>query len=191
MKKVISTIAIVALFVLGGYVSVNKVKANPIFAPITVQTATATTTPVFMTPGTATTTLVLDTYSSGNSRLAMNATLLVQFLGSSTASILNINTQYSQDGIDWYQDGGSLTNNFATTSKPFDIGQVNTFNFTYSSTTASLAVNPGLGVGTTTANRAVRVNTPTRYVRALFTLPIGSTNGAIWSQFVPTKEVAE
>lgn len=186
MKKVISIIIIAAVFVLGGYASINVVKANPTFAPVTVQTATATSTITYMSPGVATTTLTLDTYSSGNPRLAYNATLLIQFVGTSTASILNTNIQYSQDGIDWYQDGGSLTNNFATTTKPFDIGQVNTFNYTFSST------SPSLGAAiSATSTRAVRVNTPTRYVRALFTMPIGSANGAIWAQFVPIKEVAE
>lgn len=186
MKKVISIITVAIILFVGGYISIQKVKANPIFAPITVQTATATSSLIYMTPGTATTTLTLDTYSSGNSRLAMNATLLVQFVGTSTASILNIFPQYSQDGIDWYQDGGSLINNFATTTKPFDIGQVGPFNYTFSSTSPSFVAG-----NNTTSTRAVRVNTPTRYVRAVFTLPIGSANGAIWAQFVPTKEVAE
>lgn len=186
MKKFIAIIAVALLLIIGGYVSVNTVKANPIFAPITVQTATATTTVNYLTPGTATTTLTMDTYSSGNPRLAFGASLLLQFAGSSTASILNTNIQYSQDSVDWYQDGGSYTQNFASTSKPFDIGQVHVITYGYTAQDASLraAINA-------TSTRALHISTPTRYVRAIFTLPIGSGNGAIWAQMVPVKEVAE
>lgn len=184
MKKYIFILAAVVL----GLSVFGVARANPLFFAVTTQTATATTSPSYMTAGTATTTLTLDTYSSGNSRAAYSATLLIQLAASSTATTLRTNIEYSQDGVDWYQDGGSLFPNFATTSKPFDIGQVNQFSLTYASSTAGLGAVPASQATTT---RAVKINTPTRYVRAVFTLPTGSAAGAVWAQFVPIKEVAE
>lgn len=189
MKKYIlsiaplSLLAIVLIFGLGPVVS-----ANPIFFPVTTQTATATSSPAFMTAGTATSTLTLDTYSSGNPRGAMMAALLIQFVASSTSSVLNTNIEYSQDNVDWYQDGGNITTNFATSSKPFDISSVNQYRYGWLGTQAGL---PAVVLTTGTTTRALYVRTPTRYVRAIFTLPVGSAAGAVWGQFVPTKEVAE
>lgn len=167
----------------------QPVKANPYVSATPVRTATATTTVTYMTPGTATTTLTYDTFLVGTNTIATTkasyATLLIQFAGSSTASVLRTNIEYSDDGIDWYQDGGTSFN-FATSTKPYDIGQVAFFNYAFSSTTAGLgaAINA-------TSTRAVILNTPLRYTRAIFTLPIGSLNGAVWAQIVPTKERSE
>lgn len=188
-KTIISIVSFVGIAAMvWGLVASKPVSANPTFFPVTVQTSSSTTSPAYMTAGTATSTLTLDTYSSGNPRGASKAALLIQLVASSTATVLRTNIEYSHDGIDYYQDGGTMIDGFSTTSKPFDIGQVNQFTFTYASSTA------GLGSTTpsqSTTTRAVRINTPTRFVRAVFTIPVGSAAGAVWAQFVPNKEVAE
>lgn len=183
MRKYIYITIIALLAIIVG--TAHTAEANPIFFPTTCQTATATTSVTYMSAGLATTTLSCDSYSSGNPRGALRMSLLTQFAATSS-SILKINIEYSQDNIDWYQDGGNINFNFATTTKPFDIGQVNSYTYNYSSTT------PGLGAAlNATSTRIVLINTPTRYVRAVYTIPSGSTAGAVWAQLVPIKEASQ
>lgn len=196
MKKIY---IIISVLIIGLGIFTLTVKANPLFFPPTVQSASATTTLTYMTAGTATTTLVFDTYnaSSGVFTPTLSDALLIQFTGSSTGSLLKINLEYSHGyngvecvsnptGCDWYEDPAPSGSGYATTTKPFDLGQVNQFSLAYASSTPTLG-----GIGATSINPAKRilsVKSPTRYVRAIFTLPVGSTNGAIWAQFVPLKE---
>ncbi len=190
--KIIKSISLITLSIITivvVFTNSNIVKANPYVSATPIRTATATTTVTYMTAGTATTTLTYDTFLVGSNTIATTkasyAALLIQFTGSSTASTLRTNIEYSDDGIDWYQDGGSSFN-FSTTTKPYDIGQVAFFSYNFSSTTA------GLGAGNaTTSTRAVLLNTPLRFTRAVFTLPSGSLNGAVWATIIPTKERSE
>lgn len=178
--------------------TVQIVKANPTYFPVTVQTATATTTQATMTPGTGTTTLVYDSYASGSPRAASKATLLVQLVASSSPNTkLGIAYEFSQGGpgtncsdtplaCDWFLDAGSYTFGFATTTKPFDIGQLNQYVWTYASTTL-----PGGVAGvTSTSTRAIGIPTPTRFTRVVITM-IGTAGGSVWAQIVPQKETVE
>lgn len=162
-------------------------QANPLSFLSTSKSAAATTTQSFMTAGTATTTHSYDAYSQPSGFALNQATLLVQMGASSTASELRINIEYSHDNIDWFEDGGTLANNFATSSKPFDISQVNQFKLTFASSTPG-----GLStVGDATTTRAILVKTPTRFMRAVFTLAAGSAGANVWSEWVPIKEASE
>lgn len=183
LKHYILSFILMAIVTLG--VAVHVAKAGPLFFPVTTQTATATTTVSFLNAGTGTTTLSVNAYGSGTASAIKHGILLVQFAGSSTASTLKINKEYSQDNVDWYQDGGDFTDGFSTTTKPFDISQVNQYTFAFASSTAGLGSVPALQATTT---RAINVQTPTKFIRFIFTLPVGSTNGAVWAQFVPVKE---
>lgn len=189
MKKILLTIAafggIVGALLWGG-----QALANPLFFPATVQTSTATGTPAYMTAGTATTTLTWDSYQAvGNYTGTLNSALLIQLAASSTATILRVNIEYSQDGIDWYQTNGLFVPQFSTSTSPtIDLGQVNQYSLAFASSTAGLGNISGSQATTT---RALPVKVPTRYVRAVFTLATGSTPGAVWGQFVPIKERAE
>lgn len=184
-KKLVASIGIViAIFAVVLYFS-REAKANPIQLA-TPSNTSATTSVSYMTAGTATTTYSYDSYSQGNPTRPYEAALLINFTGSSTSATLNINIEYSQDGIDWYQDGGSLYNAYATSSKPFDVGTVNRFTYTYTTQGAGLAAGTNA-----TSTRLVLVKTPTRYVRAVMTLPTGSAAGAVWATFIPSKERAE
>lgn len=160
-------------------------KANTLLFPYTTSTATATTTPSFMTPGTATTTLVLDSYTAPGGYANDAATLFIQLSSSSTPTALNTNLEYSQDGVDWFEDGGTMAANYATTTKPFDISQVNQFRLNYASSTAGLGP---VSATRATTTRALLVKTPTRFVRAIFTIPIGFGNGSVWASWIPNRQ---
>lgn len=160
--------------------------ANPVFFAQTAQLATATTSVTYMSAGNATTTLQYDSYTAGNPTAAQNATLFVQFAGSSTASTLKINLEYSQDGIDWYQDGGTFSSSeYASSTKSFDVSTVNQYTFQFASSTVGLVTTP-----TATSSRAINVPTPTRFLRAIFSIPVGSSAGAVWPQIIPAKQYA-
>ncbi|MES2060208.1 MAG: hypothetical protein V4438_04225 [Patescibacteria group bacterium] len=186
---VMGSIFITALLLVG--LTSKSASANPSFfvpyAYITGLTA-ATGTPAYLTPGTATTTLVYDTNNSGSTYKTNSATLLLELVGSTTGTILKTDLEYSQDGIDYYQDGGVGPEVFSTTTRPVDISYVNSFSLTFASSTAGLAA---VSATQATTTRAMNIKTPTRFVRAVFSLPIGSKNGAVWAQLVPNKEKSE
>lgn len=153
----------------------QKVEANPSFFSPTVQTASATTTVNYATAGTGTTTLTYDTYTAGNTYKTNSAVLFTQFAASSTASVLNINLQYSQDGIDWYSD--NLVSASTTVNSVLYIQTANSYTW--------------VAAGTATSSKAILIQTPTRFVRAIETIPVGAGAGAVWAQIVPNKETHE
>lgn len=185
--KILIVIALIVVSIGGLYLVAKKAEANPLSPTFSVSTATATTSPAYLTPGTGTTTLTYDSYipsGAGVNTISNFASLLIQYNGSSTVSRLNVDIEYSDDGIDWYQDGGTLANNYSTTTKPFDITTVNQFSW--------LAASSTLGRTTTssaTSTRIITIRTPVRYTRAVFTAPIGTGSGAIWAKMSPAKEV--
>ena len=149
-------------------------------------TGSATGTPSFITAGTGTSTLTLDTINqistttqqflargTVTNAVALNeAWLALQFTGSSTASRVKIDWEYSNDGIDFYQDNATSTT------------------LSYASSTAL----SGLGVSeqptlTSTGNivnkRLIEVpKIPARFIRAVISVPIGFSNMSTWAQFI-------
>lgn len=159
-------------------------KANPSLFT-TNQTATATTTVTYITPGLATTTLSYDSNLLGGDSFASNgAALVVHFSGSSSASILNIDLQYSHDNINWYSiaGGSDIDNGIGSTSPSMTNPTVVTWQFA-SSTQDKLTVTNG---NSATSTRLLNVDMPTRYVRAIFYMQTG--NGAVWAQFIAQKQ---
>lgn len=158
--------------------SVPSAEANPsYFLRCSVtgcpQQALATSTPVYMTAGAATTTIQFDT-GRGTAQGSDSAVLLTQFTASSTSSKLQIAFQYSQDGVDWYD---SNLNNQATTTATQDISV--TQNFLWSAAASGRLL------------KAVVVNVPTKYVRALISVPVGAANGAVWAEFVAKQQAGQ
>lgn len=194
------TSALLAAFVLlaSAFLFAVPVHANPIRLAPPSSTATATTSPTFMTPGTATTTVYLDSFAGNTSSQQYDAvSLLTQLFASSTATTLNMTVEYS-DGVtgvdctatptacDWYQDA-TITITNASTSQPYPITSnlLNTYSWAFASTTQGGAA----GVGTSNrALKAIKIPVTTRYVRVFYTLPAGSTNGAVWGKLVPFKQ---
>ncbi len=198
IKKTLSFFLLAGSFALliGGtvFMFVGEARANP--EAFTRKTpGVATTSPTFMTPGTATTTYTLDTGSSGNllapSRIA---TLLVQQTASSTGTELKWRYEASQDttcgsnptAADWYAYDVPADQNVTGTTTPVGVAALPVdYGWRYASTT------PGGAAVTTSTNlgkKRIEVPVTTRCVRAIFFLPIGSTNGAVWAEWVYKKE---
>lgn len=181
----VAILACVALVVI-----TSSAHANPTGFAKPAMTAVATTSPAVMNPGTGTSTVVYDAYGingtnesqSGSTYVADSAILLVQFSASSTASKLKVAYEYSQDGIDWYQDG-VVAQLASTTPGVMPVSVPNSFTWTFASTS--------VGGAAVTANNSVStlalpVATPTRYVRAV--ISDTGNNAMVWAQFIPKKE---
>ena len=178
-----AALTIVVGAVLFGFIP-SSAFANPLSFSRT-QTATATTSPVYMTAGTATTTLTHD-FGTGNNFSGDSASLLVQLAGSSTATVLNIDVEYSQDGADWYATsiGWNADVGVSTTSPALGPLQQIAFQFASSTINRSVVTN----ANSATSTRIVKIPTPTRFVRAILTLATGSTRGAVWAEFIGKKQ---
>lgn len=197
-KKVLALLGSLAVLSLGVLLLAQKAGANPSFFIVGQATASATTTLTFMTPGTATTTVVQTATNNGNTMGLNAATLLVQFTGSSTASSLAVSFEYANNdaGVDcsvtptvcdWYKDGLlGASAIVSTTTQIVSLAAATAYTLPFASTT----VGGVLGTASRTT-RIINVQTPAQYVRAVFTLPIGSLNGAIYAKFLPTKERPE
>lgn len=184
-----------------GIIAINTAHANPSQFVGTTQTATASTSPAFMTPGTGTTTLVYDTFNTSTGNFYVNnlTELLLQFIASSTASQLNVNLEYANgyqngiaidcvanpNGCDWYEDNTTNLNGFATTTPNNIMAIIPQYQWKFASSTVGQLATPA---GNNRATRALSINVPTRYVRAVFTCAAGGAGCAVWGQFVPVKE---
>lgn len=185
LASVITAIFITAFAIY--LLAATPAQANPTSFPPSAMTATATTSVNYLTPGTATTTLVYDSYglcgtnqpNSGNQYATDSATLLTFFTGSSTAAILKVQQEFSQDCINWYRDNSTV--GLATTTGSVSLNAPLSYNWTFD----QVAQGGAAGAAATTT-RAVMVPMPTRATR--FIITITGANGAIWAQVVPKKE---
>lgn len=166
-------------------------KANPSFfmRQNNGVTTTATTSVSYMSPGAATTTAYIDTGLGAGS--TDTATLAVQFNGSSTASIINVNYEFSQGGngqdcinvpasCDWYQSNLEAS----TTGSVVLVNQPQSISWAFASSSQG-------GANVLSTNRALKllkVLTPTRYVRAIVTVPAGAGNSAVWTEFIAKRQ---
>ncbi len=178
----------------------SLVKANPfefLLENNGTQSPTATTSVTYMTPGTATTTYTYDTYagSSADPYATNNLALELQLTGSSTpvatsnyaTTTYSIAIEYSNDNLDWYSDNYTP---FATTT----VNVNPTTPITRTITLGYSQLTDGSLLATTTpTKRLINVQAPTRYVRAVISIPIGTnaTNGAVWGQFAGQKETPQ
>lgn len=154
----------------------------------------ATTTVTYMTAGTATTTEVYDTGLTNPSAVDSSA-FLFTFIGSSTASIANITFEYAHDTVgnckvtptacEWYSDDYLSVAGTTTPSLVIPLTNIRTYILPFASTTVGGLAGNGNGRNT----RILNVPTPTRYVRAVITLPAGSLNGAVYAQFLGKKQI--
>lgn len=160
--------------------------ASSLYFPPTQSTSLASSSVAFLSAGNGTSTISVDSYIIGVPTPQLRAALLIQYAATSTKPSLSINIQYSQDNIDWYQDSGSAENAFATSSRPFDLSQPSQFLWNFASSTQNLgALTAG---NSATSTRIITLQTPTRYTRAIFTVPSGAGAGAVWAQWIPLKE---
>lgn len=192
LKHVAAATIMVALVIVSFVVLSTPTHANP--SQIEQSNYTATTTVSYMTGGTATTTYYYDTQTYGTGA-ADNAVLGIQFSASSTNSKLNLNLEYANNtpGVDctvspalcdWYANNLS---DLATTTPGVNLVTVQTYVWQFASSTI------GLGNAIATNQRDLKfisVKTPARYIRAVFTLSVGQTNGngGVWASFIGKRE---
>lgn len=162
--------------------------------------ASASTSIAFMTAGAATSTSnVYDTYGNGNGNTyaTNNLALEIQFSASSTASTLTWYYEFAQGGAgancvnspnscDWYVDA-TFSNTSATTTPNISMAGFNQYQWKFASTSQAGAV---VASTNNIANKIVTVPTSARYVRAVFGLLPGSTNGGVWAAFVGQKQAS-
>ena len=194
--KNITPFALALMFIsIGVFLFTTNTHANPTTFTQSAKTSIATTSPVFQTAGNGTTTVVYDAEgvsgtnqtNNGNSNAyaADQAIALVQFTASSTSSTLKLNVEYSDDGIDWYQDTPSNPNGYASTTFPVDLGVVPQYSWKFASSTLG-------GVAVSASNnrdtRALTLFTPSRFTRIVATCAAGGTNCGVWIQILPRKQ---
>lgn len=185
MKKYILSISVLVIGI-SIFLGIPKTQANPnVFNP-PVSTTSTSTSPTYMTSGTATTSITYDSFypdTLGNYTKTNSATLITQFAGSSTQSVLGIDVEYSHDGSNWYRDNlTALT--MASTSVVTSIGVSNRALWTFaSSTTGGGAVTAITGA---TSTKAINIITPIRYTRIIYSM--SGDRGAIWGQLIPNRE---
>lgn len=167
-------ICLMAVAVLVGVV--RTAYASPQYVAPTVQTNAATSSPQLLIVGTAgTSTLQYDSYtplSTTANYIASKVALALQLQGSSTATVFTLNTEYSNDGIDWYR-------NFVTGSTT-SFASANSITWTNASTTLGGLTQPFLN------KQMLLLTAPTRFVREV--VSVTGANGSVWMQMIPVKE---
>lgn len=182
----------VSLFVFGFLALAQSTYASPMQF-IQRSFTNATGTPTYITPGLATTSLAIDTAPGG---YALSKLVLVeQQTASSTGSILNTDFEFSPDmgvdctaiptGCDWYKPSLIQT---SSTSPTFVMDQFQTQSWKFASSSQGRA---GIGANANRDFRVLSISAPMRYIRAIFTVPIGATNAGVWAMFIGTKEIGE
>jgi hypothetical protein len=182
--KIIAALVGIAALLAGATIA----EANPSYFANGVATSVATSSPAYMTPGAATsTTPTYDSYVPTTKSQTFKADrlgLLQQFCASSTATVLNTSVEYSQDGIDWYQNFIVDSIQAGTTTTPYVL--VTPFSATQKFASSSLNGAP-VAANNNCRNNALIIPTSFRYVRVVQSVTGG--NGSIWDQLVPTKEL--
>lgn len=181
--------------VLAGLVGATVVFANPFYTGTTAKTAIATSTLTYLTTGNATTTPIYDSYeqygtnqtNGGNVTIPNQVAVLLQGAASSTATVVNVACEYSDDyngvsGVgDWYQND-TLS---ATTTGPLNISAPATFTFTYASSTVG-SIGGVVPINTNRYQKVIICPAPLRFVRAVITMT--GANGSVWSAIEPLKQ---
>lgn len=188
MKRIHYFILAIAIFASSGFYFTAR--ANPSFF-VRSQSATATSTVSYMTPGTATTTIPSFDLGVSGAQGADSAVLALQFTGSTTpnnsavaTTTYNVAIEYSQDNVDWYSDSYSQ---FGTTT----VAQNITTQTSRSISLGTQTIKGSLIASTTPTKVVINVPSPMRYVRAIISVAIGSTNGSVWGEFVAKRQGAQ
>lgn len=156
-------------------------RANPLFFLVPTTSSSATTTPTYLGSAGQATSTPLDAYNTSSNQAFDGLSLLVQQVASTSASITNIRFQYAiqlgtancvttPNACDWYDDNftpiGTTTNTVSL--RPYVSFQL-----------------PGNASASTTTT-IFKVQTPARYVRAIFTE--SGAAGSVWYAWQPTRQ---
>lgn len=175
-SNVVWFIGIVTAFVLVSLLMhVYQAKANPSEFTV-IRSATASTTRTYLSSSGTYVTPAYDSFN-GDPNAADSAVLLTEFEASSTSSVLGIRFQYSAGGAnldcvaapttcDWFDD------NLVSATSTTNISSANSYTW--------------VAASTATTSKAIVMPTPTRYVRAVYTM--SGAAGAIWNSMVIKKQ---
>jgi len=191
MKKyILIGICLVILITVSVIININRRadSASPTFLQVS-RTAAATSTLNYMTPGKATTTLVFDSYIyNGVGEIAGNLVFNtnIQYTGSSSASVLNIGYEYSNDNrcaatpliCDWYKYT-TQTGTVATTTM---IAGYRDNSLVAASTTIGTAT-----IKSSITPVTIQVPIYMRFIRVVFSSPVGGGNGGLWAETIGVK----
>jgi hypothetical protein len=169
--------SIVSLMVLTAFALVlfsSRAGAQP--SSVVFQATGATTNGVaYLVAGTATSTYQFDSGNFSSSKvLSMqtidNASMFIEYVASSTSSILAWQFQYSNDGVNWYGENSSQTPILnSTLSETIE-----------ASTTITHLWTPG--VAATSTKAVVIPIIAAQHERVVFFAPTGAANGAIYAE---------
>lgn len=169
-----TTLLAVALFL--AFMPLQTKAASQEFAPSNCYSSAATTSLSYMTAGTATTTVTCALGPTGTD----SASLALLVNASSTSSVVVGQVEYSEDGIDWYQNNQDV---FAAGAIAIATPS-NSFTWTYASTTVGGAA---VGAATNAGTKILKISTPMKWVRVV--LSNTGTNIAVWAKIIPRKPI--
>jgi len=170
-----NTFIVALLLVLVGIFTVNTVGANPSHF-IKDKSASATTSVSYIGVGNNHTD-TLDTLVSGNTAAVDTGVLLIQSTASNTASIIDVTLYYSDDAVDWFAES-------ATVQTP---GTAGLGRYDHASTTVAHRFTGNTTASTTRFTLDIG-EVPTRYVKAIVSVPTGAASSSIWTEWVAKKE---
>lgn len=179
-------IALIALALLMNFTAI-KAHANP--SEFRNVNNLATTTNNSIAFGTGTTTYTYDSGKGAEELGADSATLVMQYLASTTAPQLAIRIEHSRDNIDWYPE--TVMTTIASTTATSFVEQIITFGTSTASTKGYLG--SGSFLASTTApsysrvHQSIPITTTTRYTRAIIYGISG--NGSFWGDIVAKKQI--
>lgn len=175
------------------FVAISQTHANPSFFIRSSNTSTTfplatTTTTYFNAGGLSTTTLTFD-LGVGAAQAADSASLTIQLTSTTSQPTLNVDIQYSQDGVDWYASSLNLDYQINGTTTP-SISNPQVIQFTFATSTINRSAAAANGTATSSTNRIVNIKTPVRYVRAVnyITPGTGSTAALLWEEFIAKRQ---
>lgn len=188
-NRILAILAVVGGLALGAALFSSAPSANATPSQITAQSTAAasstfpgglaTTTLSYMSAGNATSTYQIDANGQFSTTKPLPTmaqvdagSILIVFNASSSASILNYQFQYSNNSVDWYPETQQQTlgSTGLATSSPV----------THSYTPLALV---GPAAGTSTMIAAIP-NLQAYHERVVFSIPIGSPNGAVYAEVV-------
>lgn len=185
---------VIAMILITAFAMVYTVKANPSMfirsSSIGTTFTIATTSVAYLNTTTPTTTVPFDLGVFGPQG-ADSVALTTQFIGSTTASILNYYLEYAQGGngldcvnapntCDWFADRVNVA---ATSSAQANLNQPTTYSLQALGGRAG-----GQGSLASTTRTITLAATPTRYIRAVYFLAPGSVLGSVWGEFIAKRQ---
>lgn len=184
LKRIAVAVAALAILSVAGVAY-----ANPSFFATGITTNNAaSSTPAWLVAGASTSTSpVYDAYAptaASQHFAADSAGLLIRDAASSSATVFHHAIEYSQDGIDYYQNFVIAPRTFGTTTPSLTLSNFVSLTYPFASTTVQGKAVTNLNSATTTI--ATTIPTPFRYTRIITWVTGG--NGASWVNLVPVKE---